>query len=210
MAFPSCDLNIGWVSLCWWAGEVSPRHCALCSSRQCSDASLTVAFISLSVCGIAAPLCVQQRSSHSATRPMSSTTSTVRWWVCLWTLTSPTWRGSTPHARYCPSFNLSLRQKVRGSTRVFFIHPLMRAVKDPLVTLRVIYFNKSIIINAMGSSNCVSINLTGIVSWCFIRLEVWATSTSPYSPTSTSRSLETTGCCWRVRASHWGGLTVNS
>lgn len=71
-----------------------------------------------------------------------------------------------------------------------------------MTELRVIYFIKSIVNNSMGSSNCVSVNLTGIVSRCFIRLEVWATSTSPYCPTSTSRSLETTGCCWRVLASH--------
>lgn len=49
---------------------------------------------------LSAPSCVRQRSSHSVTRPTSSTTSTVRWWVCLWTLTSPIWRGSTLHARY--------------------------------------------------------------------------------------------------------------
>lgn len=51
---------------------------------------------------LAAPSCAQQRLSHSATRPTSSTTSTARWWVCRWTPTSPTWLGSTLPARPVP------------------------------------------------------------------------------------------------------------
>lgn len=45
------------------------------------------------------------------------------------------------------------------------------------------------------------------MSLCPVRLEVWATFTSPCCQTWLSRSLETTACCWRVQASPSGGFT---
>lgn len=46
--------------------------------------------------------------------------------------------------------------------------------------------------------------LNNLISLCSIRLEVWATFTSPCCLTSTSRSPETTECYWRVQASPSG------
>lgn len=45
------------------------------------------------------------------------------------------------------------------------------------------------------------------MSLCPVRLEVWATFTSPCCQTWLSRSLETTACCWRVQASPSGGFS---
>lgn len=167
---------------------------------------------------LSAPSCVRQRSSHSATRPASSTTSTVRWWVCLWTLTSPTWRGSTLHARYCLISHLF-------SMRVWFMPPAYECDKcfEEWVDLK----NAALIQLYLMDTRC---KVCHLLIWAIIcnvlrltllaaatvqtliwqvlivfRLEVWATSTSPSCLTSTSRSPETMGCCWRVQASHSGG-----
>lgn len=137
MSYSTFDLNVqstevGFLGI---AVDDQSHHFVLMSSLQSEsvsvNVSLMVPFISLCVCHTAAPSCVQQRSSHSATRPVSSMTLTARWWECLWTLTSPTWRGSTLHARYCLSLNSYLVTVTHGAS--FSIHLLMGAINESIV-----------------------------------------------------------------------------
>lgn len=81
------------------------------------------------------------------------------------------------------------KHTVQGSTRCLFFD----VVSDP---------------PAVPCITSVLLVLTGFISRCLVRPEVWAASTSPCCPTSPSRSPETTGCCWRVQASRSGGCAV--